>query len=228
MSIILNIDTATETAHVSLAKNSIVLASYFNQLQKDHGSFLQPAIQRLCKDTRIELKKIDAIAVTGGPGSYTGLRVGLASAKGLCYALGKPLIMLDSLEVWAASGLPSSNEQSLDPSALFCPMIDARRMEVFTAIYDDQLVELLAPCAMILDEHSFADQLKKNKIIFLGSGSAKWKDICHHPNASFKSVSISAEAMAKLSFQQFSSSHFADPAYSEPFYLKEFQTVTKQ
>jgi len=228
MSIILNIDTATETAHVSLAKDGIVLMSYPNQTQKDHASFLQPAIQKLCNHTGIELKDIDAIAVTGGPGSYTGLRVGLASAKGLCYALSKPLIMINTLEVLTASTFSTVIDQQVDDSTLFCPMIDARRMEVFTAIYDRGLTEVLSPCAMILDEHSFQDELRKSNIIFFGSGSEKWKAICQGANASFAEVSIRPEAMASLSANFFSTGRFVDPAYSEPFYLKDFQTVTKR
>jgi len=228
MSIILNIDTATETAHVSIAKDGIVLKSYPNQTQKDHASFLQPAIQKLCKDTGIELKDIDAIAVTGGPGSYTGLRVGLSSAKGLCYALSKPLIMINTLEVLTASAFSATMGQPVDDSTLFCPMIDARRMEVFTAIYDSRLMEVLSPCAMILDEHSFQDELRKNKVIFFGSGSVKWAAICQEANASFAEVSIRPEAMASLSASFLSMDQFADPAYSEPFYLKDFQTVTKR
>ena len=227
MSLILNIDTATESAHVSIARDGQVLNSSQNESQKDHGSFLQPAIQQLCRDSKIELKDIDAIAVIGGPGSYTGLRVGLASAKGLCYALSKPLIMLNTLEVLTASAFSIIGDHSINTSTLFCPMIDARRMEVFTAIYDDQLAEMLTPCAMILDEHSFHDQLK-SKIIFFGSGSAKWKAICNDTNALFETVPIKPEAMSSLSFTRLSLSKFNDAAYSEPFYLKEFQTVTKR
>ena len=105
---------------------------------------------------------------------------------------------------------------------------EVKSMEVFTAIYDGQLAEVLSPCAMILDEHSFHDQLIKNKILFFGSGSMKWKTICSDPNASFEPVAIKPEAMSRLSFKQFSLSKFYDPAYSEPFYLKEFQTVTNR
>ena len=224
MSLILNIDTATETAHVSIAKDGTVLASFQNELQKDHGSFLQPAIQRLGRDLAIPLKDIDAIAVTGGPGSYTGLRVGLASAKGLCYVLGKPLIMLSTLELLAASALSGATNTSI----LLCPMIDARRMEVFTAVYDEQLAEIISPCAMKLDDHSFEGQLINNKILFFGSGATKWKTICNHHNASFESIAFKPQAMSTMSFTQFSLSKFYDTAYCEPFYLKEHQTVTKR
>lgn len=228
MSLILNIDTATETAHVSFAKDGTLLGSMKNELQKDHGSFLQPAIQRLCKELAIQLNDINAVAVTGGPGSYTGIRVGLASAKGLVFALGKPLIMLNTLEVLTASAFSVDGGFQSGAAILYCPMIDARRMEVFTAIYDDQLAVRLAPCAMVLDEHSFQDMMKENPICFFGNGSIKWSALCKDPNASFLHVDIQAEAMSKLSFKAFSSKDFADPAYSEPFYLKEHQTVTKR
>ncbi len=228
MSFLLNIDTATEAAHVSIAKDAVVLKSYQNDQQKDHGSFLQPAIQKLLKDTGIALTDVDAIAVTGGPGSYTGLRVGLASAKGLCYALSKPLIMLNTLEVMTASAIAQLADQPVDISILFCPMIDARRMEVFTAIYDHKIATVLSPRTLILEEDSFKDQLEKNRIVFFGSGSGKWKELCDHANASFEKVIIHPEAMSQLAFMSFSRKQFADPAYSEPFYLKDFQTVTKQ
>ena len=133
MSLILNIDTASEKAHVSFAKNGLIINSLSCESQKEHASFLQTAIQQLTKNTNIFLTDIDAVAVTAGPGSYTGLRVGMASAKGLCYALKKPLITISSLEVLTISALDLF--QNTGESVLLCPMIDARRMEVFTAVY---------------------------------------------------------------------------------------------
>ena len=223
MSLILHIDTATETAQVSLAKDAVVLQSLYNESQKDHGAFLQPAIQQLSNETSTLLKDIDAIAVTAGPGSYTGLRVGMASAKGLCYALGKPLITLNTLEVLAASAI-----NTIDPSSLLCPMIDARRMEVYTALYDGQLKNVLAPTALILDQSSFKEQFLKHRIIFFGSGANKWEAVCNNPNAAFETVAILPEAMAKLAEIYFVKQDFAILAYSDPFYLKEFQDVTNK
>ena len=225
MSILLNIDTATERAHVSLSKDGLLLEALWSDSQKEHASFLQTAVLELTKMTGIKLTDTDAVAVTAGPGSYTGLRVGLASAKGLCYALKKPLIALNTLEVLSASSIQVS--PSLSESVLFCPMIDARRMEVFTAIYDRHLKIKLAPCAMILDDLSFKKELSGNKILFFGSGSDKWRSICKSLNASFGFVSIIPEAMAKFSHNLYSQKQFTDLAYSEPFYLKEFQTVIK-
>lgn len=228
MSLILNIDTATETAHVSIAKDGIVIRSYHNGSQKDHASFLQPALQQLAKDTAVSLKDINAIAVTAGPGSYTGLRVGMASAKGLCYALNKPLILLNTLEVLTASAMRQLRGQQISNSVLLCPMIDARRMEVFTAVYDPELSVIVPPLALILEEQSFKEQLKNTRVIFFGNGSPKWNILCKDPNASFETVTIQPEAMADLSGLFFSREQFSDLAYSEPFYLKEFQTVIKK
>ena len=227
MSLILNIDTATGTAHVSISENGIVLRSAQNDSQKDHASFLQLAIEQLVKEISIPLCDMDAIAVTAGPGSYTGLRVGMASAKGLCYALSKPLITLSTLEVLTVSAIRQLTHRPSDDGALFCPMIDARRMEVFTAVYDRQLDTQLSPLALILDEYSFKDLLINTPILFFGSGAPKWKAICQSTNASFETVSILPEAMSHLSNVYFSTKQFADIAYCEPFYLKEFQTVIK-
>ena len=228
MSLILNIDTASENAHVSLAKDGLVLHVLSSASQKEHASFLQTAIQQLTKVANINLKEIDAVAVTAGPGSYTGLRVGMASAKGLCYALKIPFITIGTLEVLTVSALQHYSPAA-DENILFCPMIDARRKEVFTAIYEHDLNLYLHPCAMILDEFSFEKELLNNKIIFFGSGSEKWKNVCPHnyrdTNAIFKSVSILPESLSKSSNNLFLKKKFTDLAYSEPFYLKEFQSV---
>jgi len=225
MSLILNIDTASERAHVSLAKDGLILHTLSNESQKEHAAFLQAAIQQLTISAHIHLKDIDAVAVIAGPGSYTGLRVGMASAKGLCYALRKPFITMNTLEVLTVSALqlfPTGNED-----LFYCPMIDARRMEVFTAVYKHDLSIHLQPCAMILDESSFEKELLNNQIVFFGSGSDKWKLVCNHPNAFFKPVSILPESMSISSNSLFSEKKFTELAYSQPFYLKEFQTVIK-
>lgn len=226
MSLILNIDTASEKAHVSFAKDGIILRSISSESQKEHASFLQSAIEQLTKTTGIILKDIDALAVTSGPGSYTGLRVGMASAKGLCYALKKPLITISSLEVLTASALeliPGAGE-----NVLLCPMLDARRMEVFTAVYQNDLKIYMPPAAMILDEFSFEKELSENKIIFFGNGSDKWKLICKHVNAGFETVVVLPQSMSQQTNTLYKESKFTDLIYSEPLYLKEFQTVIKK
>ena len=226
MSLILNIDTSTELAHTSFAEDGRVLHHLLNGSQKDHASFLQSAILQLQKISGINLKDIDAVAVTAGPGSYTGLRVGMASAKGLCYALKKPLIALNTLEVLTSSA--ALVYRSAGEPILFCPMIDARRMEVFTAIYDKDLNPYLSPRPLILNEMAFEKELSANMILFFGSGSVKWGSFCNHPNALFQQFFISPEGMSKLSDLFFLRKQFTDLAYSEPFYLKEFQTLSSK
>jgi tRNA threonylcarbamoyladenosine biosynthesis protein TsaB len=224
MSLILNIDTASEKAHVSFAKDGLVLHALYSDSQKEHASFLQTAILQLSKISGIKLSDLDAIAVTGGPGSYTGLRVGMASAKGLCYALNKPFIIMSTLEILTVSALQVSPPAG--KSVLFCPMIDARRMEVFTAIYKNDLTPYLPPCAMILNESTFENELSDNKILFFGSGSEKWISVCKHANAVFENVILMPEAMSLSSNKLYCQKLFSDLAYSEPFYLKDFQIVT--
>jgi tRNA threonylcarbamoyladenosine biosynthesis protein TsaB len=224
MGLIINIDTATEHAHVSIAKDGRVLHSIGNESQKEHASFLQIAIKQLTNITSIHLIDVDAVAVTAGPGSYTGLRVGMASAKGLCYALKKPLITISTLEVMTASALQLFTPEN--ESVLYCPMIDARRQEVFTALFRDDLSLVNQPGALILNEFSFEKELQKNKIIFFGNGSVKWKLICKQANSIFKNVVILPDALSKCSNNLLSEKKFTDLAYSEPSYLKEFQSVT--
>lgn len=226
MSLILNIDTASEKAHVSFANDGKILHFISSESQKEHASFLQTAIVQLTEITDVKLSDIDAVAITAGPGSYTGLRVGMASAKGLCYAFKKPLITIGTLELLTLSALRLLPVD--DESILFCPMIDARRMEVFTALYKNDLTFYLAPCAMILDESSFEKELSKNIIRFFGTGSEKFKAICTHQNATFENVIILPESMSNHSEMMYYQKKFTDLAYSEPFYLKEFQTVIKK
>src|SRR4051812_42192427 len=166
MALILNIDTAINVATVGFADGSNIIAEQTSEDQKNHAAFVQSAISQLLEAHQLSLLNIDAVAVVNGPGSYTGLRVGLASAKGLCYALGKPLILLNTLEVMALTTI------SLFPGkdTLHCPMIDARRMEVFTAVYNHELHPLLTPQPMILSVNSFNNFLLYEKIVFSGSG----------------------------------------------------------
>lgn len=219
MPLILQIDTATEHASICLSKNGKALYSLESPDQKNHGSFLQPAIQDLMRMATMELLELDAIAVTEGPGSYTGLRVGLASAKGLCYALQKPLITINTLKLMAAAAITKTNNAS---DFGYVPMIDARRMEVFTAIYDSELHELEAPNALILDETAYLNLLDTKQLIFIGSGAPKFQNICQHPHASFPNTQHQAADMSSLSAKAFSNAEFANLAYCEPFYLKSF------
>jgi tRNA threonylcarbamoyladenosine biosynthesis protein TsaB len=222
MSLILQIDTAIKTARVCISENGLPIYELVNLHQKDHGAFIQPAIKELVKKSRISLDMLDAIAVSAGPGSYTGLRVGMASAKGLSFALNKPLITINTLNILAQAVI---SEPGGGGPMLFCPMIDARRMEVFTALFDLELNLLVEPVAMVLTHTSFANWLLNYKICYFGDGSYKWKTICHHPNARFGEEGNNGLGMSILAQQKFLAGDFADNAYTEPFYLKEFFTA---
>ncbi len=224
MSVIINIDSTSETAIVNIAENGIVLFEEVNERQNDHAAFLQPAVQVLITKSGIKIHDIDAIAVSHGPGSYTGIRVGMATAKGLCYALKKPLITVSQLEVLTKDAM--DNYETEAAPVLYCPMIDARRMEIFTAIYDKSLSEVLKPAAMLLDESSFSKFLLKNKIIFFGNGAAKWQHLCKNENAFFTHVFNKGLALSSLAFKKFTQNNVADLAYSEPLYIKDFFTKT--
>lgn len=224
MSYILNIDTATEVASVCISQNDKVLAMRENIDQKNHASFIQPAIESLVIESGIALSELAAVAVTGGPGSYTGIRVGMATAKGICYTLHKPLIIINTLEVMALAAVREESNTDL----LHCPLIDARRMEVFTAIYNYNLQPILQPQPMVLDNQSFATYLQKQSILFTGSGVEKLKEILIHPNAFFKTIDRNAGHLAALAHQSLTQRAFADLAYSEPIYLKAFFDTSKQ
>lgn len=229
MALILNIDTATENASICLAQNGNVLALAESTEQKNHASFLQTAIQKVLIENSVNINELDAIAITNGPGSYTGLRVGLASAKGICYALNKPLITLNTLQVMAWAAREEGQQNNLLANAnlpvLFCPMIDARRMEVFTALFNQEMTEVLATTSMILDERSFDNYLKKFTLVFSGNGCSKIKNILKNSNAWFFDCTYSAASMVDLSEFQYSLKSFAVLAYSEPFYAKEFYNL---
>jgi tRNA threonylcarbamoyladenosine biosynthesis protein TsaB len=220
MPLLLNIDTATEHASVCLSDGDMVLGMIESAEQKNHASFVQIAIREMMDKAGYGLDQLDAVVVTAGPGSYTGLRVGLASAKGICYALGKPLVMVNTLEVMAQAVL--SRHLSIDPSALICPLIDARRMEVFTALYDISLHEIAAPHALVVDENSFSDLLKTQPVVFCGSGYPKLEKIIDSPAAVFSGVQHHAGDLAVRGLKAYQSNLFADLAYSEPLYVKEF------
>jgi tRNA threonylcarbamoyladenosine biosynthesis protein TsaB len=226
LALILNIDCATNYASVCLANNETVVAFLDNRQQKEHASFLQVAIKELLSQAKLSVKEIEAVAVTSGPGSYTGLRVGMASAKGLCYALNIPLITVSTLEVMARGAIESfSLTTSTSQNILFCPLLDARRMEVFTAVYDRQLVQKLSPVPLIIEGNPFAGLLIDDKIVFFGSGSEKCKSALASNNSIFVESGHSAKNLATLSSNAFRDGKFADLAYAEPQYLKNFHST---
>lgn len=225
MPLLLNIDTATEIASVCVTKNGSSLFFLKNEHQKEHASFVHTAIADVLDATAYKLKDIDGFAVTSGPGSYTGLRVGMAAAKGFCYALSKPLIAINTLEVMtkAASDTIGESEDNL----LFCPMIDARRMEVFTAIYNSDIEAILSPRAVILEEGMFSSYLIKNKMLFFGSGSKKFIAAELNENYVFADIKHNACHLGSLADAAFQKKNFSDLSYSEPTYFKDFHSITK-
>jgi tRNA threonylcarbamoyladenosine biosynthesis protein TsaB len=224
MALILNIDTATTLGSVSLALDGKLLQERVNTQSMDHATWIHLAIKEIMNTNNesYKLKDLDAVAVVSGPGSYTGLRVGMSTAKGLCYALNIRLITLNTLNVMAYA-----TNKEISTSRLICPMLDARRMEVFTALYGTALKELIAPCAMILDENSFSQWLNNNEIVFFGSGSNKWKELVKSDNAIFSDAFYTPQDIALVSQNEFSQHAFSDMAYTEPIYLKEFYSPQK-
>ena len=248
MALILNIDTAVDAASVCVAEDGKILSleknvrkDSFGERPKDHAAWLHVAIKEIFEKNNSELKAVDAIAVTGGPGSYTGLRIGMATAKGICYALTKPLITLNTLQVMANAAKnvrkdsPKVTKDSFGESFvifgekadLLCPMIDARRMEVFAAIYSKDLQIIKEPAAIEINEKSFDEELATRSICFFGNGSIKFQLIKKNKNAVFSSIISDASSMISLSEKKFKLNEFADLAYVEPLYLKEFHTPAK-
>jgi tRNA threonylcarbamoyladenosine biosynthesis protein TsaB len=223
--IILNIETATKVCSVSLSINGKLIGlKETNDLQYEHAEKLFPFIEEILKESKISFKNLNAIAVSKGPGSYTGLRIGVSAAKGLCYALNIPLVGVSTLQSMAAGMKKKRSDYEL-----FCPMIDARRMEVYTAIYDQNNNLKRKIEALIVNENFCADILLNNKIVFFGDGAKKIEEILKiNSNAFFvNEFSASAEFMIEISHQLFENKQFEDVAYFEPFYLKEFLTGLK-
>lgn len=227
MSLLLSIDTATETASIALGDEHGLIDVMMNENQKDHAAWIHEAIKQMLQKNGRSLQELKAVAVAAGPGSYTGLRVGMATAKGLCYVLNIPLITESTLKVMAYAGTQQL-ETTVDYDGLFGPMIDARRMEVFTAVYDKDLNEIMRPQPMILSDESFKDVLSQRRIVFFGSGSNKFRELVNNVNASFMDVKHDAGHLFLLAQMKFQAADFTELAYAEPAYLKEFHTHTKK
>lgn len=218
---ILQIETATTSCSVALAEAGEVIAYREINMRNIHAEVITIYIDEILKEGNYNYNDIDAIAVSSGPGSYTGLRIGVSTAKGLCFALDKPLIAIDTLTSMA-SGLASA--KSLESKTLLCPMIDARRMEVYTAVYDQSGNQVKPIAAEIITPESFADTLRKNKIAFFGDGAEKCRELLGtHPNAIFiEAFTNSAGHLTQLAKKKFEKGLFEDVAYFEPYYLKDF------
>ncbi len=219
---ILQIETATTVCSVALAENGKVLACKEADQRNIHAEKITLFIDEVLKSADKTYDEIDAIAVSSGPGSYTGLRIGVSAAKGLSFALDKPLIAVETLQAMA-NGYAEIND--IDTGTLLCPMVDARRMEVFTAVFDeygDRVIE--ATSAKIIDEESFRDLLSTNKIIFFGDGAGKCRDILSaHANAVIvDDFTNSARYITRKANEKYLDKDFEDVAYFEPYYLKDF------
>ncbi len=230
MALILNLETATTVCSVSLAKDGQLLAVKEQNGDYSHAENLTLFIEDVLKQAGIKLSDVDAIAVSKGPGSYTGLRIGVSSAKGLCYSLNKPLIAISTLKHISLSVSKDPQYKSSALNSLFCPMLDARRMEVYCAMFDSLNNEIRSITAEIIDEHSFSDLLNNQVIYFFGDGAAKCKTVLSaNKNAIFiDDVFPSAKNMVSLSEQAFVNKEFEDVAYFEPFYLKDFVAGKKK
>lgn len=216
VAIILNIETSTKNCSVCVAKDGQIIGlKELVDLKYSHAEKLHPFISEVIREASITLDQIDAVAVSKGPGSYTGLRIGVSAAKGLAFAFNIPLISVSTLQSLAMS-------VKVD-DAMVIPMLDARRMEVYSAIFNSDFEQIRAIKAEIIDENSFREYLGKGTVYLLGDGVQKCKETITHPNAVFVDDKFpSAKEMARLSYQKYCDKDLEDVAYFEPFYLKDF------
>lgn len=217
---IILIETSTALCSVALAEDGAVTAYRESSAPKAHASLTAVFIQELLSERELTLADCDAVCVSMGPGSYTGLRVGVSTAKGLCFGSGKPLLAVGTLDTLVA--------QASSDARFIIPMVDARRMEVYTAVFENgrQMTET-APA--IIDENSFAEYLEQGPCLFIGDGAGKCADVIKHPNATFCQCWPKASAMLEPALAAYKEKRFEDVAYFEPFYLKEFvATVSKK
>jgi tRNA threonylcarbamoyladenosine biosynthesis protein TsaB len=221
---ILLIETGTVVCSVALARGSQIAALRESREERIHAQILAPFIQEILQEQRLTAAGLDAVAVSEGPGSYTGLRVGVSTAKGICFGANKPLIAVNSL--LSLARLAIQKKMLPTPDCLIAPLIDARRMEVYTALFDAQGNQLSGITAGIMDENSFAGVLAKQPVLFIGDGAAKCRRLWPHPNALFADLTASAEGMLMPALDAFAQKKFADTAYFEPLYLKNFVATT--
>ena len=220
MPLILLIDTALETASVGIARDGNLLLHKENDHQQDHAAWLHGAIQSLLNESGISLNEVNAVGVTAGPGSYTGLRVGMAAAKGICYAQNIPLICVSTLQLLAAG-------VEAEDANLIISLIDARRDEVYAGVYNRDLEPLQPECAMILEPNSFQDLLPFSPIALTGNGATKAMKWLSSKHFRIEASKQPIKYLASITYKKFLSRDFADLAYHEPVYIKEFYTTAK-
>lgn len=220
MALLLHIETATTICSVALSQNGKLLAIKTSNQEKSHAKLVSVFTQELLDSHRLNVSGLDGVAVSSGPGSYTGLRIGVSFAKGLAYAAELPLIAVDTLAILANLTVKTVE---LEQGTLICPMIDARRMEVYQALFDQTLEKVTETAPLILDANSLMERLKSSPIVFVGNGSVKAAKVISSAHSVFKpEVNLSAEGMIELAEQKYEARQFEDVAYFEPFYLKEF------
>lgn len=221
MALILNIEASADACTVALSNGKDLLFCKENFEERSPAKVLAPFVEEALKFADTKGLSLEAVALSSGPGSYTGLRIASSTAKGICYGRDIPLIAVSTTAIMSSA---VATNHSLDEGCLLCPMIDARRNEVYTALYDKSMNRIMKDCAMIVENDCFREHLDKNTIYFFGSGAGKCRDIIKHPNTRFIDGYDTplASSMQPLSEESFLKQEFADIAYFEPSYLKDF------
>ena len=215
---LLFLETATEVCSVALSKGERIVASVCSNRGNSHTVHLFPFIEEVLAKSGCKISEINGVVLSIGPGSYTGLRIGASAAKGICYALNIPLVSVSTLQSIVFGAKQLQNDEHI----LFCPMIDARRMEVFTALFDKNGDPITEVESKIIDENSFSAELERNTLCFCGNGMPKCKSVLQHKNAHFLDVQLDASNMLLPALTKYAHQQFEDVAYFEPFYLKEY------
>lgn len=220
MSCILHIESSTQVCSVALSENGTCIYKDFDGAAMNHAKVLAPMVRDTISFADSHAIPIDAVAISMGPGSYTGLRIGVSEAKGICYGRDLPLIAIPTLEIMC---VPILLYRELEENALLCPMIDARRMEVYATIYDRALKVVRPTTADVVDPTTYGEFLEKGPVYFFGNGAEKCQREIQHPNAHFiDNIVPDAKYMFPLAEKAWATKHFEDVAYFEPFYLKQF------
>ena len=227
MSLILCIETGTDICSVGVARDGELVSLRESDEGRDHAKKVGVFVDELLRETGISPDELDAVAVGMGPGSYTGLRIGVSFAKGLCYGLGIPLVAVGSLDAMAAVAIEDNDAGILDvdnwENAVLCPMVDARRMEVYTRLFDAKGNALSDVTAEVVTEQTFADVRRERQLVMFGNGAAKCREVLH--DATYINITPSARGLARLAEQRLSAGQIEDIAYFEPFYLKDFIVI---
>jgi tRNA threonylcarbamoyladenosine biosynthesis protein TsaB len=218
MSLLLSLETSSTSCSAAIHDKGRLLAVSEIHEEHAHGAKLASLIKQVVEEGRVSLEQVAGICISSGPGSYTGLRIGTSTAKGLCYSLGIPLISVDSLSAMAFGAMKSHSEK-----ALYCPMLDARRMEVYCAVFSSELEFVRPVQAKVIEAGAFRELMDEARVVFFGNGSAKCRHLLEHPNAVFlENIIPSAREVGELGWRRFEQGIFEDLVHFEPIYLKEF------